>query len=98
MDTALPAPPVMCGNSIGAFRIEAVMPVGWEGGVPFPDTLLPPPNANLGELTEFTVGYNCDGRCKKKNGAPVIQRSSSIGLPAAAPRSSRRSRATDIGW
>jgi hypothetical protein len=46
--------------------MAVVVPSGWSESF-MPGSYEPPDESNLGFMTRFTVGSNCDGYCKKKD-------------------------------
>ncbi len=51
-------------------RHVAIQPKGWETGV-IPGRVKPPTGSNLGFMTAFSTGTNCDGECSPKDWAKV---------------------------
>lgn len=52
-------------------RHLAIQPKGWETGV-IPGRLKPPAGSDLGFMTVFSTGSNCDGECTAKDWAKVV--------------------------
>jgi hypothetical protein len=52
--------------------LVAVVPDGWEESTVIPGSFKPP--KNLGFMTKFSVGSNCDGTCQDKDWAEVFDR------------------------
>jgi hypothetical protein len=51
-------------------RHLAIQPKGWETGV-IPGRVKPPAGSDLGFMTAFSTGSNCDGECTAKDWASV---------------------------
>ncbi len=51
--------------------VSFVTPKGWVEGV-IPGERKPPEGANLGFMTRYGVGTNCDGMCEAKEWGPVV--------------------------
>lgn len=54
-------------------RLVAVQPKGWETGV-IPGRVKPPMGSNLGFMTSFSTGTNCDGECAPKDWGAVVEK------------------------
>lgn len=54
-------------------RLAALAPAGWETGA-IPDRWRPPDAADLGFMTSFAVGSNCDGACAAKDWPAVAEK------------------------
>lgn len=53
--------------------VAYVTPKGWTEGV-IPGTVKPPDDANLGFMTRYAVGTNCDGMCEPKDWVTVVDK------------------------
>jgi hypothetical protein len=53
--------------------IVAAVPKGWKAGI-IPGSFEPPEGANLGFMTKYSVGTNCDGMCEPKDWAAIAER------------------------
>lgn len=54
-------------------RHVAIQPKGWETGV-IPGRVKPPAGSNLGFMTAFSTGSNCDGDCSPKDWAATADK------------------------
>lgn len=54
-------------------RHIAIQPKGWETGV-IPGRVKPPAGSNLGFMTAFSTGSNCDGECSAKDWAATADK------------------------
>jgi hypothetical protein len=53
--------------------IVAAVPKGWKAGV-IPGSFKPADEANLGFMTSYSVGSNCDGSCEPKDWPAVAEK------------------------
>lgn len=56
--------------SVGTFekdRVLAVVPKGWEESKVIPGSFKPPAEPDLGFMTAYRIGTNCDGMCSAKD-------------------------------
>lgn len=64
------------GNVAATSRLRsesAVLRKGWKEGA-IPGMVKPPDDANLGFMTKFSVGTNCDGTCEAKDWAATVDK------------------------
>ncbi len=54
-------------------KIVAAVPKGWKAGF-IPGSFEPPEGSNLGFMTKYKVGTNCDGMCEPKDWAAVAEK------------------------
>ncbi|MFO0745580.1 MAG: hypothetical protein U1F43_07890 [Myxococcota bacterium] len=52
----------------------AVVPKGWTKSDVIPGMFKPPDGANMGFMTKFSVGSNCDGSCEAKDWAATADK------------------------
>lgn len=52
----------------------AVLPEGWRESEVIPGSYAPPDGSDLGFLTKFAVGTNCDGACEPKDWAATTNK------------------------
>jgi hypothetical protein len=55
---------------VGVFdddRVLAAVPKGWEESKVIPGNFKPPTGSDLGFMTSFRIGTNCDGMCSAKD-------------------------------
>ncbi len=54
-------------------NVAWVKPKGWKEGA-IPGMVKPPDDANLGFMTKYAVGTNCDGTCEAKDWAATVDK------------------------
>lgn len=54
-------------------KAPAVLPEGWKTGGVIPGSYKPDDNADLGFMTKYELGTNCDGACEAKDWAAVSE-------------------------
>jgi hypothetical protein len=52
----------------------AVLPDGWQKSEVIPGAYSPPDGSDLGFMTKFTIGTNCDGTCEPKDWAATTDK------------------------
>jgi hypothetical protein len=55
-------------------ELEAIVPVGWEASKVIPGRYRPAGGSDLGFMTSYKVGSNCDGYCSPKEWKPVVDK------------------------